>query len=331
LPYASPRFLPGASTLLSCLALEHQTTLSSAMRGTGVTPQAVVLSSSTNLKSCSNIESEITATAVNSVTGRWRINGGGWTTFTGLTPLAQPLAGTPYTLTFPNGTYTNLDAYRSVFATILDDKGNVFDGSSASAAVRPYVGLTNSFPTIQNDGVGTHLRTTTAGLSTALVGGIRKAFTAFLVGQYLGTLAPAASAVMFSFCDGSAGTAGFFYFAISPAGKWRVAKRGDTGGTLIVDSTQNADNNFHVFEIFHSGTQVSLLVDGVATSINNSNQNVGATVTAQFVDIGQLSTQGQVPDLFANYKHTAHALHSGVASSTVRALTRQNLKLRFGL
>jgi hypothetical protein len=335
MPFATPRFLPGASSLRSHLSLARFTTLHTAMRGTGTTVQAVTLSSSTTLAICANIEVEITGTGTNTTaTARWRINGGAWTVFTLAASVA--LTGWPFTLGFPAGIYTNGDAYRSVVGTEKDDLGNVWDGSSAAANVRPYLGAVNGFPSLRTDGVGTFVRTTTNTLSTALVGGIRTPFTIFVVARYNGTLAPAASAPLFALCDGSAGNAGFFYFAVSPAGKWRLAKRGDSGGTTIVDTagagSQNvADNNLHVFEIFQSGTAVSLLVDGVATSINASTQNIGTTVTAQFFDIGQLSTQGQVPDLYGDVDWLTHDAYTGVQSATIRTLARQNLKQAFGL
>lgn len=302
------------------------------MRGTGATPQNVTLSSSNGLKHADNIEVQITATAVNSVTGQWRINGGGWTAFAGATPLAQALAGTPYTLTFPNGTYTNLDAYRSVVGTILDDKGNVFDGSSAAANVRPYLATLNGFPCIQNDNVGTFLRTTTTTLSSALVGGVDTPFYFIGVGQYDDSLTPTSSKSMISFCDGSASGAAFWDFGVATTtGKWRSRKRADSGGTIVCDSATTADNNPHVFELLQSGTAITMKVDGT-TVLSAVSQNTTPTVTCQFVRIGGLSISGTPPnEFFCAMRWAAHAMYSGNPAAIVQTLLRQNLKLRFGL
>ncbi len=328
--YASPRFLPGATTLLSCLEPAHQTTLHTLMRGAGATPQAVTLSSSTTLKLCVDIQVRVTGTGIlGAATAEYQVNQDGWVAFT--IDAVVPLAGWPFSLGFPAGTYTLLDTYRSVIGTVVDDLGNVFDGASASAAVRPYVGeVTGGFPAIETNGADSFVQTTTNTLSTAMIGGTDRAFYWIGVGQYIGDLTPAISATMVSFCDGSASGAAFWDFGVNPTGFWRSRKRGDAGGTVINESAVAATGDLAIFEFQQSGTTITARVSNV-TVLNAVSQNVGVT-TCQFVKIGQLSVAGLPPnDTYGAVKWCAHAMYAGVPSATLRAYYYQNYKVAFAI
>ncbi len=327
--FATPRFLPGSTTLISNLEPANQTTLHNLMRGVGATPQTVTLSSSTTLKAFRDIVVPITGTGiVGSATATWSINGSTPVPFTIQSVVA--LAGTPYSLGFDAGTYTALDSYRSVIGNVTDDLGNVFDGASAAADVRPYLGfVTGGFPAIETDAVGSFLQTVDGALSTAMISGTDKVFLEVVVAEYTGDLTPAISAPMVSFCDGSATGPAFWDFGVSPTGFWRSRKRGDAGGTVIVDSAVAADNALHTFGFLQLGTTITSYVDGVAV-MSAVSQNVGIT-TCQFAKIGQLSVSGLPPnETYGALKLAAHAMYTGNPGTNQRNYIFQNYKTRFG-
>ncbi len=325
-----PPFLPGSgATLQSWLHPPNGTTLLAALDAQGATPQAVTITSSTSMRQCANIEVQITGTGIlGAGTARWRIYGGAWTTFTIQATVA--ITGTSFTLHFPAGLYTNLDFYRSVFSTLVDHAGNVWNGSSATAAVRPFIGEINGRPTIRGDGTARNLRTTTATLASAMMNGIRTPFTAIFVARFNGPLtADGNTYPLFSLCGGSTFSQAVFYFA-STNGNWTSGKRGDTGGTTIVNPGVASDNNPHVFEVMQSGTNLTVAIDG--STVISAAQNVAATCSLQFFEPLAIETQGIPPNnLFSDADYGDHALYTGVLGSTARAYVRQNFKLAYAL
>ena len=325
--WLTPRLLAEANVCRSFLWLPKAITLHGTLDGAGTTPQAVTISSSDTLAIAANIEVEITGTGiVGTATAQWRIFGGSWTAFTVQTSVA--LAGTSFTLGFPAGTYTDNDTYRTVIGSMLDDILYSWEGTSGSAGVLPYIGEINGRPTIKTDGVDRVLRTAVGTLPTELMGGIRTPFEIQGVFRYNGSLSPSQNQTIVSICNGASGQA-ILALSVASTGVWRVSKRGDTGGTTAVDGGA-ADNDAHYFSLRQSGTNVTFDLDG-AVDINNVAQNVGATCSVQFVEIGGSATTGAPSEFYADCDWGGHAMYTGVRGTAQRAYANQFWKTSFGL
>lgn len=325
--FANPRCLPNNTALKSYLHMPPNVTLATRVDSTGAaTPQLVTLSSSTTLQLCVDIRVTITATGVvGAATATYTVNGGSPVAFTVQSVVA--IAGTPLSLNFPAGTYTAGDPYRPVISTVSDKFGDVWVGDSVAASVLPFVELVNGLPTIRTTTAGKRLFTNSPTLSAALLNGVRTPFSAIFTARYNGSLVDAVNTrVIFSISDGFSGAA-IFYFGVFN-GNWRTAKRGDSGGTIIVDGSA-ADNLFHTFQVVQSGTTVTVLVDGVPV-INAAAQNIGVTCTTIIVVLGGAYSTGATPNFFSDCNWGDHAFYTGAIAAIPAGYIRQNFKNLWG-
>lgn len=329
----NPLRLPGASSLKGYLRPSRGLTLSTTLHGSGAASPPAVTMSGAGLSKTQNIELDMpVGGARGTAEFRWRQWGGAWSSNI-LTAASVDLSATAIgvTLAFDVGTYDTAHVYRSVVSTLVGTHGHTWLGESAATSVLPFVGTLNGRPSLRFDGVGRRFSSPNGTIAADLIAGEDTPFTILFVGQYRGSLTPAEFAPALSLCKGSAGDPGFFQFGVTTGGAWLCGKRGDTGGTDN-DSAGTADNDPHVFEIFHTGTAVSLLIDG-ATVINAAAQNVStiAAGVVMAVMLGGSSLAGTPPEFYGDWDMGDVCCYAALRSAIERGYVRQNLKNAWGL
>ncbi len=325
-----PLTLPGSSTLLECFRLGDNNILHNTLQSSGTGTPPIVTISGTGINRLQNVELDIPVGGSRGTAQfRWRRWGGNWSNQI-LTAANVDLTSTELgiSISFAVGTYQTDHIYRSVIGTITGIKNNILDSENSTTIVRPYIGIINGYPSLRGDGISKRIHTNTNALSTALIGGNDTAFTLIFIAQCR-NISPSAFSPVISLCDGSAGNSGFFAFGVETSGEWNVKKRGDSAGTIQTTSG-TADTNPHIFEIIHTGTAVSLLIDG-SIIINSFIQDV-PTVTARFIMLLGSSVPGLPPTEFYGDWDIGEVLcYSGVLNTDARTYNRQYLKNRYGI
>jgi hypothetical protein len=326
----NPLLLPGATSLRGYFRPLRNITLLAAMHGTGTSPPAVTLSGT--LTQAANVVIDIdTGGARGTATFSATING---TSVASGVTAASVLLGSGLTANFATGTDYNADnQYRSVVSTLVGATGNTLDGESGSASVRPYVGTLNGRTALAFNGTTQRIRTTLDTLPVALIQGSDTAFSLAFVFQYLGSdLTPAENVPIIGMADGSAGDQGNWFFGVGSGGDWTSTKRGSTGASVNVTGG-TADNDPHVCVVVHTGTAITVYIDGSAV-ISAAAQNADSiTVGPDFFTLGGLSTPGTPPldDRYAECLIGDVVAYTGAISTTVRTYVNQNLTNTWGL
>ncbi len=292
----NPRRIAGANLMGAFRPSRRVTLLATPRVLAGAAPPAVTFSGS--LVEAKDVRFECTTGgARGSTVWRYSLNGGSTYT-TGVAGAATiTLSPTGIVASLPDTTYGGDEIYRGVISTILGPHGTIFDGASASESVRANVGYIGGRPTARGDGVTRYLKSTTSTLADAIAMGTDLISTIAGVARYNGSLTPTNAQTFWSFCNGSAGAAGFYDFAITPAGAFRVGKRGDTGGTVNVDGGTATNDPFY-YVVQQSGTTASLRVNGAAVFTAQA-QNVSAIAGGSgTTQLGHMSVPGLSPTEF---------------------------------
>lgn len=328
----NPLLLPGATSLRGYFRPSQGMTLLAAMLGSGAaSPPAVTLTGS--LSQTADVVINIDAGGARG-TATFSATINGTTVQSGVLTAASVLLGAGITANFAVGTYDAAHTYRSVVSTLTGARGIVLDGESGAASVRPHVGLINGRPALSFDGVTQRIRTALDTLPVALIQGSDVAFAlAFVFQCQFADLTPAENVPIIGMCDGSAGDQGNWFFGVSTGGAWMSTKRGSTGSSVPVTGG-TADNNPHVCVCVHTGTSLTVDIDGSAVISGANNQNADAiTVGPDYLMLGGLSTPGTPPldERHGQVLFGDVVAHAGALDTVPRTYLYQNLKNAWGL
>lgn len=263
----------------------------------------------------------------------WRYSLNGGASYATGVPGAATIALSPSGIiaNLSNSTYGGDEVYRGVVDTLTGPYGTIFTGASGSESVRSHVGYINGRPTVRSDGSARYLFSNTSALADAIVMGNDLPFTIAGVARNNGSNTPTNQAAYLSFCNGSAGAPGFFSFTVAPSGAYRCGKRGDTATATNAEGG-TVDNNPFYYVITHTGTSVSLRVNGAAVFTSQAQNVTSIAGGSGSLRLGILSVAGTGPNDFPGDVDIGDTfLWNAVLSANEITLVEQALKRDWGL
>lgn len=325
----NPLTLPGGSSLLSWLRPTRGVTLATATVESGTTPPDVTLSGT--LTQSVDLRIEITTSGPRgTAVFRWSVNGGASYTSGITTAASVALGSTGITANFATGTdYTNDNVYRSAIESWVCSHAHSFTNSGGTIALRPFYSMDelNGRPGVSFDGTAQTLHTTTGGLADALVGGSDTPCTMMGVFKYRGDTTPPSTARMWGISNGATDNS-FLSFAAGTSGAYRTSKRA-VAGSANTDEGGTVDNDIHLVEFLHSGTEITVAIDQVEV-ISAASQDVDS-LTVTSVWLGHVNTPGAPADLYADVVWGEIAMWAGVIDDVARGYNAQRLINNYGL
>lgn len=180
----------------------------------------------------------------------------------------------------------------------------------------------NGFPCLDFDGTNDRIMSTEAAVIAAFTN--TPAYTVFYVAHHDAT---AANHAIFGFGN-SGGTTSSGWFGQRSTTKWTSGLANSAGTSINVDSAGASNTNVNVFEFFHSGTAVSLQVNGGAADPNATSQDA-ATVSPNRVALG--CRPNSTIDLFMNGQIGEVLIYTSALNSTDRSTIRQYLGTKWGV
>lgn len=198
-------------------------------------------------------------------------------------------------------------------ATILNRTGASDSFANGNTSLQPVFeanGWVGSYtrPSMLSDGANDYLLCTTSMAST-LVGGNDTAFSLFAVGQHLNVATT--NRVIVNMCN-SASTADIWDIFAAPGTSQYTSLKRDHAATAVSLSGGTPDTAKHCIDAIHSGTNLSVNVDG--TNIISASQNVGSMTVDRMVLFATFGNS--VPANFANYRLARLLAFTGALTST---------------
>jgi hypothetical protein len=235
--------------------------------------------------------------------------------------------GVPLTLAFAAGTYTIGNVYKLKINQWLDQTGNGHHwvSTDGARAKYPVPKVTPEGTALGFDGVDDILHTTTS-LANDLVGGTDNAFCVFGLCK-IDSVSPSSGTGVILFLGNNGSNARLNWTFLSAGPAHRVIKQDDAAAS-DTDTGGTPDTTLHVFELVHTGTNVTVLIDGVAV-IGPTANDVGA-LTANLASIGKSmigAAEGN-PTAISWYELLTY---SSDLDSTIRSDIRARLMAKYGL
>lgn len=323
----SPLDWPGASNLVSWHHWRFDRAYNANLYGTGTAPPTVSHTGTVPVDLGLRVEITATAGSRASTTFRWSANNGStWTS--GVAAAASVDLGNGVSLQFAGagGDVYNTDQVYVLTINQWRDQtghGHHWITVDSSVARYPIPLVTAQGTAVSFDGVDDILFTTTS-LATDLIGGTDTPFCSFGICQ-LGSTSPSSGTGVILFLGNDA-TNARVNWTFSNTPQHRVIKEDDAAASQTVLGG-TPDTSLHVWELVHTGTVATVLIDGVSVATGSS--NVGL-LTVNAASIGGSYLGGAVGNNTAISWYELLTYNS-VLDATTRADIRARLKSPYGI